>query len=80
MGNLCILCAEISGFQSALPFGGGPRICPGRPLAMLEATIALAALVRAFNFELAGEEPDELLNFVMIPTPYKVKVRSNYSL
>lgn len=32
------------------PFGAGPRFCPGRNLAMLEATMAMAMAVRAFEF------------------------------
>jgi cytochrome P450 len=33
-----------------LPFGAGPRLCIGASFAMIEATVALAILVRAFRF------------------------------
>ena len=35
------------------PFGGGPRICIGRPLAQLDLPIVLAILVQQFWFELS---------------------------
>ncbi|WP_442755511.1 cytochrome P450 [Methylocystis sp. JAN1] len=42
-----------------LPFGGGPRICIGMSLAMLEMTTALATLVRGFVFKpVPGFRPD----------------------
>jgi cytochrome P450 len=37
-----------------LPFGGGKRKCVGDQFAMLEATVALACLVRRYEFEFAG--------------------------
>ena len=39
-----------------LPFGGGPRSCIGDHFAMLEATLALATVVR--RVEIASEKPD----------------------
>src|SRR5258707_2752367 len=36
------------------PFGSGPRICPGRSLALLEMRVVLAAVYKAFDFERVG--------------------------
>lgn len=55
----------------AMPFGAGPRVCPGRQLAMLEMKIALAVLLRHFEIESVatadGSEPEERLSFTMAP-------------
>jgi cytochrome P450 len=59
-----------------LPFGAGARTCIGRQLALIEAAEALAVLVRSFDFELEGPAPQEMMNFVMIPTPYRLRVKA----
>eukprot|EP00746_Dinoflagellata_sp_MGD_P076692 gnl/MRDRNA2_/MRDRNA2_308578_c0_seq1.p1 gnl/MRDRNA2_/MRDRNA2_308578_c0~~gnl/MRDRNA2_/MRDRNA2_308578_c0_seq1.p1 ORF type:complete len:291 (-),score=52.68 gnl/MRDRNA2_/MRDRNA2_308578_c0_seq1:20-892(-) len=45
-----------------LPFGGGSRKCVGDQFAMLESTVALASLVRRYEFEFAAptETPDKV--------------------
>ena len=56
--------------RAFVPFGGGPRICPGRSLALLQIRTVLAMLCR--NFDLApvqgGGEVGEHLAFTMMPT------------
>jgi cytochrome P450 len=55
--------------KAFMPFGSGPRLCPGRSLALLEMQTALAMTCR--NFDLAKASPaqpvDELFAFTMMP-------------
>lgn len=63
--------------KAFLPFGGGPRFCPGRNLALLEIKVVLAMFCR--NFEVALVDPtrsiDELFEFTMSPTNLQVRFR-----
>jgi cytochrome P450 len=43
------------------PFGGGPRHCIGKHLAMLEARLIVATTAKEFRLEFRGETPLELL-------------------
>jgi cytochrome P450 len=56
----------------AMPFGAGPRLCPGRYLAMHEMKMAIAMLLGGFEIESVGTadggEPREHLSFTMAPT------------
>jgi hypothetical protein len=63
--------------KTFLPFGAGPRFCPGRNLAFLEAKTALAMLARNFEVELdAGAGPvHERFSFTMIPEGLRVRLR-----
>jgi cytochrome P450 len=58
-----------------LPFGAGPRFCPGRNLAFLEAKAALATLARNFEWELAGPPPRERFGFTMGPAGLRIALR-----
>jgi cytochrome P450 len=53
----------------SLTFGAGPRFCPGRNLAFLEAKSALAMIARNFEIELDESKGpvSEHFNFAMIP-------------
>jgi cytochrome P450 len=63
----------------SMPFGAGPRVCPGRQLAMLEIKLALATLLGRFEIESVstadGGEPDELMSFTMTPSPLTMRLR-----
>lgn len=61
----------------SLSFGAGPRFCPGRNLAMLEAKSALAMIARNFEIELdhTGGPVSEYFNFTMIPKGLRVRLR-----
>jgi beta-ring hydroxylase len=43
---------------SYLPFGGGRRKCIGDQFALFEALVALAVLVRSYDFSLAPGKPE----------------------
>lgn len=60
-----------------IPFGSGPRFCPGRNLALLEIRTVLAMLCRNFDVELVDphKEVEELLAFTMMPTNLMVRLR-----
>lgn len=62
--------------SACLPFGAGPRFCPGRGLAMLEIKSVMAMLCR--NFEITrptGSLPvDEEFAFVMAPNNLQVRI------
>jgi cytochrome P450/nitrite reductase/ring-hydroxylating ferredoxin subunit len=60
------------------PFGSGPRICPGRTLALLEMKLVLATLYASFDVERVGASSDvrELLAFTMMPSAVKVRLRA----
>ncbi len=55
--------------RDAFPFGGGPRLCPGRYLAMVEIKMAVSMALRGFDFALAGDPADrrERYTFTMGP-------------
>ena len=59
------------------PFGGGPRLCPGRNLALLEMRAVLAMLCRNFDVEPASpiENVGERLAFTMAPVNLSVRLK-----
>ena len=63
--------------KASLPFGAGPRFCPGRNLALLEAKSALAMITRNFEVELdhSSGPVNEQFSFTMIPHGLRVRLR-----
>ena len=62
-----------------MPFGAGPRICPGRYLALAEIKMVMAMLLA--NFEIAevstpdGDEPKERMALTMFPVGLEMRLR-----
>jgi len=63
--------------RAFVPFGHGPRVCPGRGLALLQMRCVLAMLCRNFDLEPACrlEDVRECLEFTMFPVGLKVRFR-----
>jgi cytochrome P450 len=63
-----------------MPFGAGPRLCPGRYLAILEMKMVMAMLLSQFEIESVatphGGEAREHLAFTMSPVGLQLRLRS----
>ena len=64
----------------SMPFGAGPRICPGRYLALLEMKMSMIALLGHFSIESIdtpdGQEAREQLAFTMKPQGLSMRLRA----
>ena len=62
----------------SMPFGAGPRICPGRYLALLEMKMAMATLLGRFEILSVdtpdGAEAQERLSFTMTPVGLSMRL------
>jgi cytochrome P450 len=62
----------------AMPFGAGPRLCPGRYLAMQEMKMVMAMLLRNFDIQSVttpdGGEAKEQLNLTMAPVGLRLRL------
>ncbi len=63
----------------SMPFGAGPRICPGRYLALLEIKMAVAEILLNFDLDFVGtadgQEPREHLQLAMMPVGLQLRLR-----
>jgi cytochrome P450 len=63
----------------SMPFGAGPRICPGRYLALLKIKLAIAVLLANFDIDEVstpdGLEPCERLQLAMGPVGLTMRLR-----
>ena len=62
--------------RAYVPFGSGPRVCPGRSLAMLQIRTVLTMLCRNFDLEAIRSASDigEHLALTMMPTNLKMRL------
>lgn len=72
-------CDATAAKRIAMPFGAGPRICPGRYLALLEIKLAMATLLSRFDIESVqapgGPHAREVLAFTMAPQGLTMRLR-----
>jgi cytochrome P450 len=62
----------------SMPFGAGPRLCPGRYLALLEIKMVMAMLLRSFDVQgvsaASGGQANERMAFTMAPEPLRMRL------
>ena len=67
--------------RKLFPFGGGPRFCPGRYLAMAEIKMVMSMLARHFVLERVPDAPParECFTFTMTPDALPVRLTNRRS-
>lgn len=69
------------GQPRSMPFGAGPRTCPGRYLALLEIKLACAMLLASFEIVAIatqdGRAPQEWMGFTMSPVGLRMRLREH---
>ncbi|MCE3262213.1 MAG: cytochrome [Pseudoduganella sp.] len=64
--------------RKMVPFGGGPRFCPGRYLAMCEIRTVMSMLARSFTIHAVPDAPpvEEVFTFTMTPSALPLLLRA----
>jgi cytochrome P450 len=59
-----------------MPFGFGPRFCPGKNLAFLEMKLVLSMIAKNFTIEMVSPLDDikEIMAFAMMPSKYEIRL------
>ena len=69
--------------RTSMPFGAGPRICPGRYMAMLEMKLAMAVLLSRFDIQMVdtadGFPAREKLSLAMAPVGLRMRLQPRAS-
>lgn len=60
--------------RAFMPFGGGPRFCPGRYLALLEAKMVLCTVLASFDLKPLQAEVGEQMGMTMQPADLQMKL------
>jgi cytochrome P450 len=65
--------------RTSMPFGAGPRICPGRYMALLEMKLAMVVLLGRFDIQSVGtadgQPAREQLKLAMAPVGLRMRLR-----
>jgi cytochrome P450 len=63
--------------RAFVPFGGGPRVCPGRHLALVEIKVAMSMICSAFEIVKPpnASEPKEVFSFSMMPEGLRAVIK-----
>ena len=58
------------------PFGGGPRYCPGKNLAVLQIQMVISMLMKNFDIEMVTDHENisEVMAFTMMSSRFNVRL------